>query len=194
LSLHSRYARNFVPRVHALSLPVSGASVLPPFISIGKRSALDSPYISDSGNRFVTNDANDFVPDSVRWIETDVAVGVEMSLPVHWHHARPQHRLRPHNRCKDTLLLPTCAKETPAFQFVAKGCELKYKGDTVTLIDQEKQPVLCGKEFMDCTTFTVNPSVVYVAHSLPPDMQSAALFCLPVSKNISAKSVDFSAP
>jgi hypothetical protein len=47
----------------------------------------------------------------------------------------------------------------PAFQFVAKGCELKYKGDTVTLIDQENNPVLCGKEFMDCTTFTVNPSV-----------------------------------
>jgi hypothetical protein len=88
---------------------------------------------------------------------------------------------------------PAQRNPMPAFQFVAKGCELKYKGDTVTLIDQEKHPVLCGKEFMDCTTFTVNPSVSpHVAHSLPPDMQSAALFCLPVSKNISAKSVDLS--
>ena len=185
----------------ALSLPgVSGASVPSSvYHNSAKRVSApeDYPFISDSGaNRFVTNDANDFVPDSVRWIETDVAVGGgNVTSP-----CTGTMRVRSIDydhiiECKDTLLLPTCAKKLmPAFQFVAKGCELKYKSDTVTLIDQENHPVLCGKEFgglyyFHCESVRNWPDV---AHSLPPDMQSAALFGLPVSKNISAKSVDFS--
>ena len=183
----------------ALNFPVANGAFVSPsaYLNSGESTCPpdDFEYCSDSGaNRFVTNDVNDFVPGSVFKEKTIVAVGggnvtstctgtIQIRSIDHGHVIE----------CHDVLLLPTCAKKLlPAFQFVSKGCKLTYKDNTVTLVDQQDHAVLSGKEFGGLFYFHCETVRDWTDRSLPPDVQSAALFGLPVCKNISAKSVDFS--
>jgi hypothetical protein len=107
-------------------------------------------WVVDTGsNRFVTNDLNDFVPGSVRRVNTSVLVG-------NGHVISPCEgtvMVRCHTNgtlieCTRTLLLSDCGKKLmPARPFLMKGCSLLMNGaDGVTMLDPNNKPFMHGKE------------------------------------------------
>jgi hypothetical protein len=181
----------------ALDFPVASGTVSP-VVFLNSGGSLSAPgdfeYCSDTGaNRFVTNDINDFVPGSIRKEKTVVAVGggtVTSTCTGTVHIRSLDHGLV--IECHDVLFLPTCSKKLlPASQFVSKGCKLTYENGIVTLTDQQARPVLSGEEFGGLYYFHCETVRGWTNHSPSPDVQATVLFGLPVSKNISAKSVDF---
>ena len=107
-------------------------------------------WCADSGaNRFVTNDASDFQPESVRIISTTVSVGggtteatkqgdVLIYSPTHDHMIR----------CSDVLFLPNCAtKIMPVSAFARKGCAFSILPNGTVTLQNNKVPLLVGREF-----------------------------------------------
>ena len=94
----------------------------------------------------MTNDINDFVPSSIVWKTTVVAVGggnitspcygtvIVKSLD-HGHTIK----------CEHVLLLPKCSKKLmPTHQFTQKGCTFTLNKDEVTLKGPNGNPLLSG--------------------------------------------------
>ena len=119
----------------------------------------------DSGcNRFVTNDLNDFVPGSVKFITTPVAVGSGTTqsdrtgtvlLQAHSNatgsasspgNPSPQtnHQIVAHN----VLYLPKCGRKLlPPSPFIRQGCELRlFDKNRVQLLAPDGSCLLEGKE------------------------------------------------
>jgi hypothetical protein len=107
-------------------------------------------WCSDSAtNRFVTNDANDFVPGSVKQHATTVAVGGgKTSSPCYGDVLVESTNHNVVVLCKDVLFMPNCPiKLMPASPFVKKGCSLTFSDyDKVFLRDSEGKSIFSGVE------------------------------------------------
>ena len=156
-------------------------------------------WCADCGtNRFVTNDINDFLPSTINYSETKVAVGggtvtspctgTVMVKSLDYGHII---------KCTDVLYLPKCAKKLmPASQFLNKGCTMRLTQNEVHLIDKTKGPLLSGKEFDGLFFYhaqTVRPDSLNLAKPQikTPPIKSQALFGVEIGK-ITANSADFS--
>lgn len=154
-------------------------------------------WCADTGtNRFVTNDINDYLPDSIRHNREDVAVGggVVTSPCV----GTVRVRSLDYNHvveCNNVLFLPTCAKKLmPAYQFLNQNCEMILRKGEVHLRDKNKSNIFSGKEIGGLyyyRTQTVHASSLNSPKEQPKEINSTTLFGLPVGKHISAKSQDF---
>ena len=163
---------------------------------------LEHEWCSDSGtNRFVTNNASDFVPSTVRYVNTKVAVGggYVMSRQV----GTVSVRSLDHNHvvhCENVLFIPECGKKLmPASAFVRKGCSLTYEDNKVTLYNQSKEPMFEGKEIGGLYYFRANTvrnsrfhKKVQSSKRDPRDSNSSTFFGLRAGQNTSTTSQDFS--
>ena len=107
-------------------------------------------WCSDSGtNRFVTNDARDFIPGTIVKHNTVVAVGGGTVTSTQT--GTVLVKSNDHNHqiyCTNVLFLPKCAKKLmPASTFVKKGCTISYtKLNKCYLTDKKGKPIFTGKE------------------------------------------------
>lgn len=161
---------------------------------------VDYEWCSDSGtNRFVTNDASDFVPGTVVNNETTIAVGggttvSNRSGTVIIDSLNHQHRIT----CTNVLLLPSCSmKLMPVSTFVKKGCTVTYHNtDRVHLSSAKGDTMLTGKEIDGLYFFrsrTVhNNTTNRTNHDVDtaPSPEAASFFGLKPGK-ISASAQDF---
>jgi hypothetical protein len=157
-------------------------------------------WVTDTGsNRFITNDTNDFVPKSVRLVNTRVLVGngvvispCEGTVMVRCHASG---RLI---ACTHTLLLRECGKKLmPAHPFLEKECTLSMSGKRVLLLDANKDVILDGKEIDGL--YYYNASTAHITGEAPIPLEShgnqsegcASFFGLPLSGKISAAGDQF---
>ena len=111
--------------------------------------SLSSLWCCDSGtNRFVTNDIADFVPGSIRHVNTPVAVGsgtisstLMGSCVIKSHEGNLL-------KATNVLYLPSCSRKLlPPSPFIRKGCQLRlWKTNVVQLLDPSGKCLLEGKE------------------------------------------------
>lgn len=161
---------------------------------------LDHAYewVTDTGsNRFITNDAKDFVPGTVRLVNTRVMVGsgtvispCEGTVMIRCHASNKL------IACTHTLLLSECDKKLmPARPFLQKGCTLSLSDEKgVVLLDADNEIIMDGKEVDGL--YYYNVSTAHPEHDIPPSMEeeqanSSSFFGLPLSGKISAVGDEF---
>jgi hypothetical protein len=121
----------------------------------------DYEWCSDPGtNRFVTNDLSDYVPSSIVWQSTDVAVGGgNVTSPCFGTVIIEGTEHGCTIKCANVLYIKECKKKLiPASPFIRKGCSLAYgEHDQVNLYGKNGSPMLSGCEvgglyFFKCKT------------------------------------------
>ena len=149
-------------------------------------------WCSDSGtNRFVTNDALDFLPGSVIDVNITVAVGggttsatkqgTVLVRSLDYHH---------HVKCENVLYIPTCPmKLMPASTFIAKDCTLTYHDlDKVSLVHNDGTPLFNGKEINGL--FFFHAETIRATDPTPQVSPASTFFGLKAGK-ISASAKEF---
>lgn len=141
-------------------------------------------WCSDTGtNRFVTNDAADFIPDTVKHTPTIVAVGSgNVTSPMT---GDVLVRSRDHDviiRCTDVLLLPDCVnKLMPASPFIRKGCTIVMSPpDKVLLTTSDGSPLFTGRERSGLYYYNSETLRDRVTPAVEPEEQSYTFFGLRV--------------
>ena len=148
---------------------------------------VDLQWVADTGtNRFVTNEIEDFIPGTVVYNKTKVAVGggetispcsgsvLVFSL---------DHDVT--IRCDEVILLPQCARKLmPAHQFTKKGCILEFS-EGVRLLTKDGVPILSGPQIGGLFYFRSKT----LQSTMPPVkndsvLNAASLFGLPASQSI----------
>jgi len=161
-------------------------------------------WVVDTGsNRFVTNDVCDFVPGSIKYVNSRVLVG-------NGHVISPCEgtvMIRSHTNgalieCTRTLLLSECDKKLmPARPFLRKGCTLQMseKGG-VKMIDPSGKTLLHGEEKQELYYYSVTtaqPAETSDPASRPKSIHcernenSSSYFGLPVGSKLRATGDDF---
>ena len=141
-------------------------------------------WCSDTGtNRFVTNDAADFIPGTVKHTPTVVAVGSgNVTSPMT---GDVLVRSLDHDviiKCTDVLLLPDCVnKLMPASPFVRKGCTIAMSPpDRVILTTRDGSPLFTGVEHSGLFYYNSETLHSEAAPDMKPEEQSYAFFGLRV--------------
>ena len=157
-------------------------------------------WVADTGsNRFATNDVNDFVPESIRPVNTRVMVGSGFVIsPCVGTVMVRSHATKNLIACTNTLLLPDCGKKLmPAHPFLEKGCEMKMnKNHGVTMLDHNGKILMNGTHKDGLYYYNVS-SVRLEGHtplrSFPAQdkKSSVSLFGLPLSGHIRAAGDEF---
>jgi hypothetical protein len=109
----------------------------------------DHEWCIDSGaNRFITNDSDDFLPDSVELVSTCTTVAVgggNITSPMS---GTVLVKSLDHDAvyaCTNVLFLPKCAKKLmPPIAFAKQGCKITLLEDTVHITSSDGKPVLSG--------------------------------------------------
>jgi hypothetical protein len=106
-------------------------------------------WCADTGtNRFVTNDLFDYVPTSIRHIDTVVNVGNGTYTCKQQGTVLVRSSTGLTIACQNVLYMPNCGKKLmPATPFVRKGCSLTlYDNNKIRLSTADKTVLLEGKE------------------------------------------------
>ena len=167
----------------------------------GKDTTTPREWCSDSGtNRFITNDADDFIPGSISLKSTPVTVGGGTVMS----DCTGSVLIRSHNyghliQCDNVLLLANCPQKLiPVSSFTKKGCRAVYDATSVLLTSPDGRPLLNGHEhqglfFFNATTVTASHDHHPGKHrGKPKPRPNSTFFGLPVGKHITASSRDFS--
>jgi hypothetical protein len=126
-------------------------------------------WCSDSGtNRFATNCFEDFITETIQYVETNVSVGGgNVVSPMKGTVLIESLDYGGVYACTDVLYMPDCAaKLMPVSTFTKKGCEVTYKRDSsVEMVDINNDPMFSGIQvegmyYFRCQTVRPSPSIV----------------------------------
>ena len=143
-------------------------------------------WCADTGtNRFVTNDINDFLPDSISDINLTVGVGNGTYVVKKQGDVVVENHMGKTIRCTKVLFMPNCAKKLmPMSPFDQAGCKLEIIEGNINLSSAKGESILRGKQIDGLYYFqvkTISPKDFLNRPIIQPELKTIHS---PVTSNV----------